>query len=966
MTQTARPVEAPLSVQELEELRREARRLATEAGLDPWEVTFGVVDHDTLNEVSAYDGFPTRYPHWHFGMAYDYFRKRGAYSGWWTYELVLNTRPAIAYLRASNSRVETKGVMVHVYAHVDFFHHNRWFSKTNRDMIKVMEQHAQHIERYMEKYGVERVESFIDKVLSVQYNIDPHAPFIKRRWGATSQKKKPKRPVLEDEAQGEDEGADIARIPAKRDYMDRYLNPKEWIEEQRRRLESERERRRLRDASELEEPQKDLLQFLMRFGRLEEWQKDIIAMIREESYYFVPQIQTKVMNEGWACVIAGTPVFTDRGILPIEEIVEERLPVRVSDGNEYRRVYDYARFPDRKVIKIRTRRGFELAGSATHQVLLENGSWRRLDELKPGDRVRLGAGLGRWPEEYVPLKWEPIRRMSLEDVAEQAGVSLSTVLRYREGHAIRKHADRVALAVAQYEAQSPVALACSPRMRRAIRVPRLLDEDLAAFLGYLIGDGHLSRVKRLVGFTTGDEEQARRFQELGERLFGLQARVLRDGNRWRVLFHSLDLLDFLESLGLKSGPSAAEKQVPPLILRSPESVVVSFLRAYFDCDAYAGKQGIILSTRSEDLARTIQVILLNFGILSRRRPQKDGCWHVDLMGRPAQSFLEKIGFGLRRKQQALQEYLENHCFYKREEFVDEVVAIEHTRADVYDISVEETHRYAAAGLINHNSYWQSKLMAEFADSNEFLDHADMMSKVLGGGALNPYSLGKLIWEDIKERWDKGRFGREWELCKDAEKKRRWDTGANKGLEKIFEVRRTYNDLTFIDEFFTEELFEKLNLFTYEYIPETGAYHITSRDYEDVKKKLLLQYTNLGKPTIKVVTGNYDNKGELLLIHEWNGIRLHWEEAKQVLKNLYAMWGRPVNLKTITLRKARDPDPTRQRIHPERPLTAVFEEQGVLLRYDGEAFHEIALDPEDVEDLRVDDVNYHTTPQEWIG
>jgi len=539
----------PLSVRELEGLRREARRLAEQAGLDPWEVTFGVVDYDQLNELSAYEGFPTRFPHWQFGMSYDYFRKRGAYSGWWTYELVLNTRPAIAYLRESNTAVETKGVMVHVYAHVDFFKNNRWFSKTNRDMIKVMRQHAEQVEHYMEQYGVEKVESFIDKVLSVQYNIDPHAPFIKRRWEV-------RRP--------EEEPEDVGRLPVKRDYMERFLNPPEWIEERRARLRAEKERKKLRDASELERPQKDLLQFLMRFGRLEDWQKDIIAMIREESYYFVPQIQTKVMNEGWA------------------------------------------------------------------------------------------------------------------------------------------------------------------------------------------------------------------------------------------------------------------------------------------------------------------------------------------------------------------------------------------------------------------SYWESKIMAEFAGPNEFLDHADMMSKVLGGGALNPYRLGKLIWEDIKERWDKGRFGREWELCRDREKKERWDTGVGLGKEKIFEVRRNYNDVTFIDEFFTEELFEKLNLFTYEYIPETGAYHITSRDFEDVKKKLLLQYTNLGKPTIKVVTGNYENKGELLLIHEWNGISLHWEDAKRVLRNIYAMWGRPVNLKTIIMRKVRDPDPTRNRIHPERPLTAVMEPQGVLLRYDGESFRELALSPEEVEDIRKDEVDYHTTPKEWIG
>jgi len=352
-------------------------------------------------------------------------------------------------------------------------------------------------------------------------------------------------------------------------------------------------------------------------------------------------------------------------------------------------------------------------------------------------------------------------------------------------------------------------------------------------------------------------------------------------------------------------------------------------------------------------------------VLSRRRRQRDGTWHVHITGRSALVFQEKIGFTLKRKRQALSDYLNAHRFFKREVWEDEVIALERSRADVYDISVEGSHRYAAAGLINHNSYWQSKLMANFAQPNEFIDHADMMSKVLAGGALNPYALGKLIWEDIKERWDKGRFGREWELCKDPEKKRRWDTKANLGTEKIFEVRRTYNDVMFLSEFFTPELFEKLKLFTYEYIPETGAYHITSRNFEDVKKKLLLYHTNLGRPTIKVATGNYGNKGELLLLHFYNGVGLHLEDAKAVLKNIYAMWGRPVNLKTIIKRKVKDPDPMRNRIHPEHPMTSVYEEQGVLLRYDGESFREIALSPNDVKDIRLDE-DYSTIPREWIG
>ena len=88
------------------------------------------------------------------------------------------------------------------------------------------------------------------------------------------------------------------------------------------------------------------------------------------------------------------------------------------------------------------------------------------------------------------------------------------------------------------------------------------------------------------------------------------------------------------------------KNVPDVILRSPKSVVAAFLRAYYDCDGYAGKQGIILSTSSVEMSKTVQLLLLNFGILSTRRPPQDGCWHVHTQGKSAAVFLKEIGFGL--------------------------------------------------------------------------------------------------------------------------------------------------------------------------------------------------------------------------------------------------------------------------------------------------------------------------------
>jgi stage V sporulation protein R len=89
-------------------------------------------------------------------------------------------------------------------------------------------------------------------------------------------------------------------------------------------------------------------------------------------------MMTKVLNEGWACVVGDTLVFTDRGILPMRDIVAQKLPVRVQDGKEMQRVYDWAHFVDRQTVWVRTRRGLELEGSTTHRLLMADGSWKPL------------------------------------------------------------------------------------------------------------------------------------------------------------------------------------------------------------------------------------------------------------------------------------------------------------------------------------------------------------------------------------------------------------------------------------------------------------------------------------------------------------------------------------------------------------------------------------------------------------
>jgi stage V sporulation protein R len=203
---------------ELAALRDETRDLAKSYGLDCYEVIFELVDHDELNMIASFGGFPTRYPHWRFGMEYEHLTKSYAYGLSKIYELVINNDPCYAYLMRSNALTEQKLVMAHVYGHCDFFKNNAWFQHTSRKMMDVLANHGARIRRYMDRYGQERVENFIDVVHSLDNLIDPYSPYIDRGGAERT----------EDHTRGRGCAAGRARrcrkIAAK-DYMDRYINP---------------------------------------------------------------------------------------------------------------------------------------------------------------------------------------------------------------------------------------------------------------------------------------------------------------------------------------------------------------------------------------------------------------------------------------------------------------------------------------------------------------------------------------------------------------------------------------------------------------------------------------------------------------------------------------------------------------------------------------------------------------------
>jgi stage V sporulation protein R len=143
----------------------------------------------------------------------------------------------------------------------------------------------------------------------------------------------------------------------------------------------------------------------------------------------------------------------------------------------------------------------------------------------------------------------------------------------------------------------------------------------------------------------------------------------------------------------------------------------------------------------------------------------------------------------------------------------------------------------------------------------------------------------------------GRFGSDWDNCDDLVERHGWDKQLGLGRQKIFEVRRLYNDVTFIDEFFTLDFCREQKFFTFMENRRSGRLEIETREFEKVKSKLLGQLTNFGQPFIYVVDANYLNRGELLLGHRHEGTDLKLDYARDTLRNLERIWRRPTSIVT---------------------------------------------------------------------
>lgn len=284
----------------LEEAIEKITEKAVEFGLDFYKMYFEICPAEIIYTFGAY-GMPTRFSHWTFGKSYQKMKTQYDYNLSRIYEMVINSDPCYAFLLEGNSLVQNKMVVAHVLGHCDFFKNNAYFRQTSRGMVETMSSAANRFRDYEFKLGKLKVEQFLDSIMAIQEQVDPYR-YVKG----------PEKGVNRDSAGGEcgnkcgsNCGSNCGEKSGHGHGGKGHHNDKEtpyddlWNLDKKAGCGGDCEEEKQKRFPE--NPEKDLLLFIMTHSRdLEDWQRDVISVARQEMLYFWPQMETKIMNEGWA------------------------------------------------------------------------------------------------------------------------------------------------------------------------------------------------------------------------------------------------------------------------------------------------------------------------------------------------------------------------------------------------------------------------------------------------------------------------------------------------------------------------------------------------------------------------------------------------------------------------------------------------------------------------------------------
>lgn len=227
------------TMDELMEYNQRIEDIAKEIGLDYFDQEFEIVSFEDMLCYEAYLGMPSHYPHWSYGKNYEKLKVLYQHNiVGLPYEMVINSNPCLAYLMKDNTLLLQILTIAHVYGHNDFFKNNRLFKEYTKPelTVEMFKNHANRIRNYIQDPGIGYHE--VEKILDAAHSIRYHCGL--------------------------------------------FCSPSEDV------------------VDKIEYPYENLLGFLSIYGELSNWQKDVLMIVLEESRYFIPQIETKIINEGWA------------------------------------------------------------------------------------------------------------------------------------------------------------------------------------------------------------------------------------------------------------------------------------------------------------------------------------------------------------------------------------------------------------------------------------------------------------------------------------------------------------------------------------------------------------------------------------------------------------------------------------------------------------------------------------------
>ncbi len=262
-----------ITVAELQKWDDEIKKLVERFGLNCYPQEYEICDHNEMIGYMAYSGMPSRYSHWSYGKNYE--RQKTLYdygvSGL-PYEMVINSNPCVAYLMRDNTLLLQILTMAHVYGHNDFFANNFTFTSASKAKytLEMFKNHGSRIDSYIEdpSIGIDLVEEALDHAHAISMQTRRNLAIKKltpdeqrlRRW---EQAQAPEDPYWEIHPKKEYSAPALGKVPL--------------------------------------EPDEDVLEFIAQFNPyLPEWKRDVLRIVAEETRYFLPQIETKIMNEGWA------------------------------------------------------------------------------------------------------------------------------------------------------------------------------------------------------------------------------------------------------------------------------------------------------------------------------------------------------------------------------------------------------------------------------------------------------------------------------------------------------------------------------------------------------------------------------------------------------------------------------------------------------------------------------------------